>query len=79
MHVLALTTGAELKDWILIVAGNVFMAFLAIRAIGCFIKDDYGKMITLAVMAVFVGALVWLPDGVKVVLTGVWNKVSGSA
>ncbi|MGW2227460.1 hypothetical protein [Streptomyces formicae] len=74
----ALTTGAELKDWVLIVVGNLFLAFLAIRAVGFFIKDEWGKMITLAVGAVFVGAIVWAPDAVQTVLTDVWGKVSGN-
>lgn len=74
-----LTTGADLKNWILIVGGNVFIAILAVRAIGYFIKDDWGKMITLVVGAVFVGACVWAPDAVQGFLTGVWGKVSGSA
>ncbi|MGN9821920.1 hypothetical protein ACTMUQ_42410 [Streptomyces sp. SD11] len=73
-----LTTGAELKDWILIVVGNLFAAFLAVRALGHFIKKEWGEMVTLAVAAVFVGAIVWAPDGVKDVLVGVWDKVAGT-
>ncbi|MCX5426084.1 hypothetical protein [Streptomyces sp. NBC_00078] len=75
----ALTTGSELRDWILIVVGNLFGAFLAIRALGHFLKKEWGEMVTLFVAAVFVGAVVWAPDLVKGVLTGVWGKVSGSA
>lgn len=74
-----LTTGAELKDWILIVVGNLFAAFLAVRAFGCWLKKEWGEMVTLFVAAVFVGALVWAPDAVQGVLTGVWDKVSGTA
>ncbi|TLQ38868.1 hypothetical protein [Streptomyces marianii] len=75
----ALTTGAELKDWILIVVGNLFAAFLAIRALGHFLKKEWGEMITLAVAAVFVGAIIWAPDTVQTFLEDVWGKVSGSA
>ncbi|MFB7012294.1 MULTISPECIES: hypothetical protein [unclassified Streptomyces] len=75
----ALTTGADLKAWILIVVGNLFAAFLAIRALGHFLKKEWGEMVTLAVAAVFVGAIIWAPDSVKTLLTGVWDKVSGSA
>ncbi|MEU7153825.1 hypothetical protein AB0B15_38295 [Streptomyces sp. NPDC045456] len=79
VEIAALTTGSELKNWILVVVGNLFAAFLAVRAVGHFIKDEWGKMITLGVAAVFVGAIIWVPDAVKDVLTGVWGKVSGSA
>lgn len=74
-----LTTGAELKDWILVVVGNLFAAFLAVRALGHFLKKEWGEMVTLGVAAVFVGAIIWAPDAVQGFLTGVWGKVSGSA
>ena len=73
-----LTTGSQLKDWILVVAGNLFAAFLAVRALGHFIKKEWGEMVTLVVAAVFVGAIVWAPDTVKAFLTGVWDKVAGA-
>ncbi|MEV7419860.1 hypothetical protein [Streptomyces sp. NPDC089919] len=76
---LALTTGSQLRDWILTAAGNLFGAFLAVRAISYFIKDDWGKMITLVIAAVFVGAMIWLPDEMRALLTGLWSKVEGSA
>lgn len=78
MQLAALTTGSDLKTWILIVAGNLFVAILAIRAIGHFMKKDWGEMITLFVAAVFVGAVIWFPDGVKALLGGVWDKVNGA-
>ncbi|MFF6852751.1 hypothetical protein [Streptomyces antimycoticus] len=79
-HLLAapLTTGAELKDWILIITGNVFFAILAMRATGHFLKKEWGEMVTMGVAAVFVAAVIWYPDGVKDVLTGIWNKVAGT-
>ncbi|MFJ3673663.1 hypothetical protein ACIPSE_45200 [Streptomyces sp. NPDC090106] len=72
-----LTTGDELKDWILIVVGNLFSAFLAIRAFGHFVKKEWGEMVTMGVGAVFVAALVWFPDDAKDVLGAVWEKVMG--
>ncbi|MFI1890488.1 TcpD family membrane protein [Streptomyces jumonjinensis] len=74
-----LTTGSELKDWFLIVAGNVFMVFLVARAIGHFIKKEWGEMITLIIAAAFVGGLVWAPETVQDMLEGLWGKVSGTA
>ncbi|MFI1568894.1 hypothetical protein ACH4ZX_38775 [Streptomyces sp. NPDC020490] len=74
-----LTTGSELKDWILLVAGNVLTAIIAVRGVGHFLKKEWGEMVTMGVAAVFVGAYVWAPDTVQTVLTGIWGKVSGSA
>ncbi|MDJ0345556.1 TcpD family membrane protein [Streptomyces sp. H10-C2] len=75
----ALTTGAELKTWILVVVGNVFAAVLAVRAVGHFMKKDWGEMVTMGVAAVFVGAFIWFPDSVQAMLGGIWGKVSGAA
>lgn len=79
MHIVELaaplTTGSELRDWVLIVCGNVLAIFLAVRGIGYLIKREYGEMATFIVAAIFVGALVYAPDSAKDVLTGIWNKV----
>ncbi|MEU4357274.1 hypothetical protein AB0N09_12185 [Streptomyces erythrochromogenes] len=75
---LALTTGADLKGWILAVVGNLFAAFLAVRALGHFLKKEWGEMLTLFVAAVFVAGIVWFPDGVKTLLGDVWKKVAGA-
>ncbi|WP_236584346.1 hypothetical protein [Streptomyces sp. MBT53] len=74
-----LTTGGELKDWVLLVAGNILTAIIAVRGVGHFMKKEWGEMVTMGVAAVFVGAYVWAPDTVQDVLTGIWGKVSGSA
>ena len=74
----ALTTGSELSTWIRIVVGNLFLAWLAVRAFGHFVKKDHGEMITMAVTAVFVAGFVWFPDSTKALLGAVWQKVSGS-
>ncbi|MFF0052587.1 hypothetical protein [Streptomyces sp. NPDC005498] len=74
-----LTDGSDLKAWVLLVVGNLFAAWLAVRAFRHFVKDDWGGMITMAVGAVFVAGLVWFPDAAKTLLGGLWGKVTGSA
>ncbi|MEU2395086.1 TcpD family membrane protein [Streptomyces sp. NPDC007369] len=76
---LALTEGAEIKQWILAVVGNLFAAFLAVRALGHFLKKEWGEMVTLLVAAVFVAGIVWYPDGVKTLLGQIWGKVAGTS
>ncbi|MFD8597720.1 hypothetical protein ACFV1L_22220 [Kitasatospora sp. NPDC059646] len=75
----AITDGSSLKTWVLAIAGNLFLAVLALRAVGHFFKKEWGEMITLCLAAIFVGAIVWFPDGVKTVLTDLWGKVSGTS
>jgi hypothetical protein len=74
-HLAAISTGSALRDWILIVVGNVFSAFLAARSLGHLLKNEKGEMITLFVSAVFVAALVWVPDQVRDVLIGIWDII----
>jgi hypothetical protein len=74
----ALTTGADLKTWILAIAGNVFVALLVIRGLGAFLKRDYGEMATLFVAGVLLAGLIWFPDGAVALMKAIWQKVVGA-
>lgn len=74
-----LTDGADLKEWVLLVVGNLFAAWLAVRAFRHFVKDDWGGMITMSVGAVFVAGLVWFPAQAQGMLEGIWGMVAGTA
>lgn len=41
----ALTTGSDLKTWVLLIAGNVFIIILVIRAITYYAKREWGELI----------------------------------
>ena len=71
----ALTDGAALARWVMLVVGNLFAVFLAIRAFRHFLKDDWGGMITMVIAAVFVGGFVWFTTQTKDLLGAVWSKV----
>ncbi|MEU9237113.1 hypothetical protein [Streptomyces subrutilus] len=75
MTLAAVPSGNALKNAVLLLVGNVFAAWLAVRAVRNFIKDDWGAMITMAVGAVFVAGFVWFPDQAKVLLQGLWDTV----
>lgn len=79
MNTLALTTGSELKDWVFVVGGNAFWIILLVRAIGYFFKEAWGKLITFTTAAVVMVGILYFPDAMKAVLSGVWGKVSGEA
>ncbi|MEU8580536.1 hypothetical protein [Streptomyces abikoensis] len=75
---LALTTGAELQSWVLLVAGNIFLIVLAVRAIGHYAKREWGELLGHFVAGVVVAGFVFASDTSKAMLIAVWNKVAGS-
>jgi uncharacterized membrane protein len=72
-------TGEGLRDWVLVIVGNLFMAALALKAFKTWAADEWGQAIGLFLGAVVVGAAVWAPDQVKTVLTSVWGLFSNAA
>ena len=74
----ALTTGADLKIWILAIAGNLFVVVLVVRGLGAFFKRDYGEMVTLFLSGVLLAGLIWFPDDAVSLLKAIWGKAVGS-
>lgn len=54
--------GVALKDWVLLILGNVLLIIIAVRAVGYFAKREWGELVTHLVAAIIVGAIVYLPD-----------------
>ncbi|MFH9355156.1 hypothetical protein [Kitasatospora sp. NPDC017646] len=74
----ALTDGTAFKNWALLICGNLFLAFLAVRMVGQFMKEEWGRLITTIVAAVAVAGFIWFPDTAKTLLGDVWTKVTGN-
>lgn len=70
-------TGAELKDWVIIVAGNIFIVILVIRMISHYAKREYGELITNLLIAIFIAWIVYSTDTFISFLQWVANKVTG--
>ena len=56
-----LPTGSWLKDWILIIAQNVFVVILAIGAVKAFGKKAWVAFITLAIAGVITAFFIYFP------------------
>ncbi|MGA5134479.1 hypothetical protein ACPCTO_32270 [Streptomyces olivoreticuli] len=74
----ALTSGVQLKDWVITVAGNVFLIILIVRGIGHYAKREWGGLITHVMAGVVVAGFVYASDVTKTVLVDVWTKVVGT-
>lgn len=56
--------GAGLKDWVLAIAGNIFIVFLVIRVIGAYVRNAWDEMFGAGLGAIVVAALVYSNDSV---------------
>ncbi len=74
-----MTDGAALRDWVLLVAGNIFMLLLAARAVGHFAKREWGEMIGMGVAAVFVAGFVYFPDQSIGFFQDIWQTFLGES
>ena len=75
---LALTSGAVLKVWVFLIAGNAFLIILAVRAIGHYAKREWGELIGHILAGVVVAGFVFATDTTKNMLVEIWNKVAGA-
>lgn len=76
MNLAALTTGAQVKDWVFAIGGNAFWAILVIRAVMYFFREDWGKLTSCMFGAVFIVGCIYFPEAMKAMLSGVWGKIS---
>lgn len=55
-------TGADFKDAVLVLAGNIFIVILIVRAIGCWTKKEWGELIAHLVLAVVIAGMIYATD-----------------
>lgn len=72
-------TGAGLKDWVIIVAGNIFIVLFVVRTLGAFAKKEWGEMIVNVLVGVFVAGLVYSTDSTITILKNLWSLISGGS
>lgn len=72
-----MTTGTDLKDWVLLLAGNIFVVILAVRSVGYFAKREWGEFTGMIIAAVLVAGFVYFPDQAISVLKQVWQTFLG--
>lgn len=70
-------TGANFKDWVLVIAGNIFIAILVLRAIGHYFKREWGELFGHIAAGVLVGGLIYANNQTINVLKGFWGLLSG--
>ncbi|CAM5453338.1 hypothetical protein SALBM311S_05304 [Streptomyces alboniger] len=75
---LALTSGADLKTWVFLIAGNIFLIILVVRAIGHYAKREWGELIGHVITGILVAGFVFATDTTKTMFVEIFNKVAGT-
>lgn len=70
-------TGAELKDYVIILAGNIFIVILIVRMISHYAKREWGELLTNFLIAVFIAWIVYSTDTFITFLRWLATKISG--
>lgn len=70
-------TGAELKDWVIIVAGNIFIVVLVVRMVSHWAKREWGDLLTNLLVAVFIAWIVYSTDTFISFLRWAAGKITG--
>ncbi|GAA1746273.1 hypothetical protein [Nostocoides vanveenii] len=66
-------TGLALRNWVLVIVGNIFVIILAVRAVGYYARRDWGDMTAHLVAAVVVAGVIFFPDQVITLLKNSWT------
>ncbi len=70
-------TGADFKDWVLVIAGNIFIVIFVIRAIGYYAKKEWGEMIAHIAVAIVIAGFIYMTDDTMNLLKAVWSLIVG--
>ncbi|MET9365793.1 hypothetical protein ABZX93_33460 [Streptomyces sp. NPDC006632] len=66
-----------MKTWVFLIAGNIFLIVLVVRAIGHYAKREWGDLIGHVIAGVVVAGFVFATDTTKGMFIEIWNKVAG--
>ena len=72
-----MTTGAEFKDWALILAGNIFIVIFLVRVVGSYAKREWGELVTNFFAAAIIAALIYMNEQFIELLKGLASLVFG--
>lgn len=68
----------EFQELALKIVGNIFTVVFLVRALGAYIKKDWGDMISQIVFAVVLVGFIYFTDQAIGVLKFLWNITAGS-
>lgn len=72
-----LPDGVAVKDWVLLLAGNIFIIIFVIRAIGAFAKKEWGELVVNFLAGIVIAGFVYFTDSSITVLKSIWTTIFG--
>lgn len=72
-----LPDGVAFKDWVLLLAGNIFIIIFVIRAIGAFAKKEWGELVVNFLAGIVIAGFVYFTDSSIAVLKSIWTTIFG--
>lgn len=64
-------TGSEISNWVLTVAGNIFIVVLVVYSIQHWAKKEWGQFIGFILGAIVIGLFVYYPQGTIGLIKGI--------
>ena len=69
-------TGAEFRDWVLILAGNVFIVIFIVRSLGSYAKREWGELIINLLAGILIAGLVYANAQTIQLLQQLWAMIT---
>ncbi|MGZ0153717.1 hypothetical protein ACXJJ3_42075 (plasmid) [Kribbella sp. WER1] len=77
--VMAAPTGADAKDYVLFVCGNLFIAIMAVRSIQYYAKREWGTLFGHLAAGVLVFGIVYANNVFLQILRSFWDLIAGTS
>lgn len=72
-----MTTGAEFKDWVLIIAGNIFIVIFILRVVGSYAKREWGELLTNLCAAILIAGFIYLNEQTMQLFRNLFELIFG--
>lgn len=72
-----MTTGAEFKDAVLVLAGNLFIVIFIVRMVGSYAKREWGELVTNFLAAIVIAGLIYMNEQFIEVLKKLTSMIFG--
>jgi hypothetical protein len=70
--------GADFKDWVLALAGNIFIVLFIVRSVGAYAKKEWSELTVNILAGVLIAGFVYFTDGTIDVLKQIWTLITGA-